>query len=258
MQVRHQNRAQYFKEQDVTTKKYVIPFVESVMPLLANAAILEVGCGEGGNLKPFLDRGLKCTGVDIACNKIENGELYYIEHPKKGNLNLVCHDFYTWKTEEKFDLIFLRDVLEHLPNRDKFFEKAKMLLKPGGKVFLGFPPWQNPFGGHQQICENKKLSKAIFIHLLPRSIYTWLLRKGGESEAKIKSLMEIVDTRISIGQFRRLAKNGGFKIDKEILYFINPNYETKFGLKPRKQILAFVPVLRNFIVTTCYYLISPK
>ena len=258
MQERHINREKYFEEQNITTSKYVVPFISEVKPFIPGDDVLEVGCGEGGNLMPFLDLGCNCVGVDIACNKIENGRSYFGSHKNYKNLNLLCQDIFTWETDKKFDVIFLRDVLEHLPARDKFLEKVRTLLKPNGIVFLGFPPWQNPFGGHQQICENKKLSKAAFIHLLPKSIYKWILFKGGESDAKVKSLMEIWDTRISIGHFKRLVKKANFKIDKKTLYLINPNYETKFGLKPRKQLLGFVPYLRNFIVTTCYYVISPK
>lgn len=258
MQERHKNRNRYFEEQGITTQKYVLPFIKEAYPVNENSLVLEVGCGEGGNLVPFLEAGCRCYGVDIACNKIENGKQFFSEHPKNDNLTLLCQDVFTWEPSERFDVVFLRDVLEHLPTRELFLEKVKSLLKPGGKVFLGFPPWQNPFGGHQQICQNKWLSKAPFIHLLPRPVYVWLLKKGGESDTKIAGLMEIWDTKIAIGQFKRLVKNGGYKIDKSTLFFTNPNYEVKFGIKPRKQVLSFIPVLRNFIVTTCYYIISPK
>lgn len=258
MQERHENRNKYFEEQGITTKKYVLPFIQQAIEVTADSNILEVGCGEGGNLMPFLDMGCQCYGIDIACNKITNGISFFNEHPSFNRLRLMCEDVFKWQPDVKFDVIFLRDVLEHLPDRDIFLDKIKTLLKPGGKVFMGFPPWQNPFGGHQQICENRWLSKAVFVHLLPRPLYKGLLKKGGESDAKIQNLMEVRDTRISIGHFLRLLKKCDYKIDKQTLYFINPNYEIKFGLKPRKQILSFVPVLRNFIVTTCYYVISPK
>lgn len=258
MQERHQNRNRYFEEQGITTEKYVLPFIQRVKNVEAGSKILEVGCGEGGNLMPFLNLGCHCYGIDIACNKISNGNTFYKEHPGFDKLSLMCEDVFKWQPAVKFDVIFLRDVLEHLPDRAVFLNKIKTFLNPGGVVFLGFPPWQNPFGGHQQICENKWLSKAVFMHLLPRRMYHSVLKKGGESGSKIESLMEIRDTRISIGQFLRLIKRCDYKINKQMLYFINPNYEIKFGLKPRKQILSFIPVLRNFIITTCYYVISPK
>ncbi|MDP1745174.1 MAG: SAM-dependent methyltransferase, partial [Bacteroidota bacterium] len=43
-------------------------------------------------------------------------------------------------------------------------------------------------------------------------------------------------------------------------FFINPNYEVKFKLKPRESygFITKIPVLRNFFTTACYYLISKK
>ena len=65
MQLRHKNRVIYFHEQSECTRKYVIPYIEQVLPVTPNLRILEIGCGEGGNLKPFLQLGCQCVGVDI-------------------------------------------------------------------------------------------------------------------------------------------------------------------------------------------------
>ena len=57
MQERHFNRKQYFDEQGITTAAYVIPYINDIKPITSTLKILEVGCGEGGNMKPFLDMG---------------------------------------------------------------------------------------------------------------------------------------------------------------------------------------------------------
>jgi len=80
----------------------------------------------------------------------------------------------------------------------------------------------------------------------------------GENEATIKGLFEIKDTGISIERFERILKHENYKIEKRVFWFINPNYQTKFGLKPRKQIkpITSIPWLRNFFTTAMYYVIS--
>ena len=259
MQDRHSNRQQYFNEQAYTTQNYVMPFIRKVMPITPDMKVLEIGCGEGGNLKPFLDMGCEVIGIDLSASKIEKGKRYFENHPKRNKLQFIARDIYEVEDfEQAFDLVFLRDTLEHIHNQERFMAYSKKFLKPGGKMFLGFPPWQNPYGGHQQICRNKYLSKLPFFHLLPRVMYKSILEKFGETEKRVEELMEIRDTRITIERFRRILKKENYHIDREVLYFINPNYEVKFKMKPRIQsgLITAIPYVRNFLVTTCYYLIS--
>jgi len=67
-------------------------------------------------------------------------------------------------------------------------------------------------------------------------------------------------TGITIERFEDILQNTGYGALQKTLYFINPHYETKFGLKPRKQLslISAIPYLRNFLITTCYYVVSPK
>ena len=150
--------------------------------------------------------------------------------------------------EKKYDVIIMRDVIEHIPNQEIFLGFVKSFLKPEGKFFLAFPPWQNPFGGHQQICRSKILSVFPWFHLLPRPLYKFVLKAFGENEGTITALFEIKDTGISVERFERILKRENYKIDKRVFWFINPNYQTKFGLKPRKQtrIISSIPWVRGF------------
>lgn len=257
MQERHTDRKQYFEEQVLVTEKFVIPYIEQVIKLKESSVVTEIGCGEGGNLKPFLDRGCKAIGIDLALNKIENGEKYYASHLLKKNLQLIVANIYDIdaKKIEKSDLIILRDTIEHIPNQSVFMNKLKDFLKPDGKVFFAFPPWRMPFGGHQQICDSKILNKTPFTHLLPMNMYKLLLKKAGETDNKIQSLQEIKETGISTAHFKCILKKNSYKIEKEDYFLINPNYEIKFNLKTRKlPFLLNIPYIRDFF-TTAYYCI---
>lgn len=258
MQERHTDRKKYFKEQIITSEKYVIPFLEKHVKIDSKLSVLEIGCGEGGNLNPFVDLGCDVTGVDLSAGKIENGKKFFNSHPNGSNIKLYAEDIYNSQNLTKYDLIIMRDVIEHIHDQNKFMGYVKKYLKPNGKFFLAFPPWYNPFGGHQQICESKVLSMLPYYHILPKIVYKRILKMFGESNAKIDSLLEIKETGITIESFEKISKFNGFKIDESILYLINPNYEIKFGLKPRKgiPILSSIPFVRNFVITTAYYLLS--
>jgi len=259
MQERHTNREKYFREQETTVRNHVLPFISEVLEVNEGSSVLEIGCGEGGNLKPFMDLGCKrVVGVDMAPNKVANAKAYFAEHPNRDNLSLIVSDIYDVANIGQFDIIIMRDVLEHIHGQERFMEFARGLLKPQGRFFLGFPPWHNPFGGHQQICESRVLSKLPYFHILPKPIYSAILKGFGESRTKVTDLLEIKQTGITIERFERILKKCNYLKDKRTFYLVNPNYEAKFGLKPRKQsrFISAIPYLRNFLITTNYYLIS--
>jgi SAM-dependent methyltransferase len=262
MQERHFKRDIYFEEQAYTTATYVIPFISGSMDIKPGTRVLEIGCGEGGNLRPFLEAGCEVTGVDILAEKINYAETFFRDHPRKNSLKLIAGDIYNVGEElpEQFDLVYMRDVIEHINNQERFLAFAKKFLKTGGLFFLGFPPWQNPFGGHQQVCRSKILSRLPYFHLLPGPLYPWMLKLFQEPESLINDLLEIRDSSISIERFRKIIKKEKYTIDKEVFYLINPNYEIKFGLKPRMQnrLISGIPWVRNFLITACYYVLSKK
>jgi len=259
MQKRYSDPLQYINEQIFTTQKYIVPFIQEIRPIDNTLHVLEIGCGEAGNLKPFLDLGCKCVGVDFSSPKIEKGNAYYASHPFSDNIRLISEDIYkTNEFDHLFDIVVIRDVIEHIHDQDKFLSMLKNLVAPNAVVFFAFPPWQNPFGGHQQICVSKFLSLLPYFHLLPVALYKAVLKLFGESDNKIAALLEIKETGISLERFERLLTKNKYRVLKKTLYFINPNYEVKFGLKPRTlpQILGKIPYFRNYVSTCGYYLVD--
>lgn len=261
MQKRHTDPLRYFNEQALSTEKHIIPFINSVREILPSDNVLEIGCGEAGNLKPFLDKGCNCVGVDFNQSKIEKGRSFYSIHPNVEKINLISNNIYeSNEFHAHFDIVIIRDVIEHIHDQDKFLGMLGSFIKQNAIVFVAFPPWQSPFGGHQQICSNKLLSALPYFHLFPTTIYKFILKVFGEDNAKIEGLLEIKETGISLERFERICYTNKYQIIKKIIYFINPNYEIKFGLKPRKlfRIFRAIPYFRDFVSTCGYYIIVKK
>jgi SAM-dependent methyltransferase len=259
MHDRHTDREKYFREQAHTTRKHVIPFISTVKAIDNQTTVLEIGCGEGGNLVPFLEAGCRrITGIDISAGKIENARKFYSEISNGEKIEFIAADIYDSATLGEYDLVMMRDVLEHIHDQERFIGFVRNFVSAGGILFIAFPPWNNPFGGHQQMCSSRFLSMMPWIHLLPSGLYRRLLRLSGESEAKTEALLEIRETGINLGKFEKALKKEGFPVLKKSLWFINPNFEVKFGLRPRHlpSFLAAIPGLRNFLTTTGYYIIS--
>lgn len=262
MQPRHSNKELYFQEQIYTTREFVIPFIEHQVPITELTRVLEVGCGEGGNLVPFMDRGCQVTGVDLSEGKIEHARTFLKDHQYYHQVKLLADDIYFLDETAtgSFDIIILRDVIEHIHDQEKFMSFIRKFLKKEGVIFFGFPPWYNPFGGHQQICENKILSKTPYFHLLPPFLYKLILKTGGESNNKQEALLEIKQTGIGIERFEKILKRQSFRIIKKKHFLFNPNYKIKFNIHPREQfrLVRGIPFIRNFFTTASYYLVLPE
>ena len=105
----------------------------------------------------------------------------------------------------------------------------------------------------------------IFVNYLTKNenekknIEKIITKKTNNEEDKLKELLEIKDTGISIERFERICKKTGFEIVAKDHYLINPIYRYKFNLSPKKQykLIQNLPFLRNFLTTCVYYLVSP-
>jgi SAM-dependent methyltransferase len=259
MQQRHQNRTVYFKEQALTCNRYYIPYLKPFINISPDLHILEIGCGEGGNLLPFAKIGCHVTGLDLNTGRIKEAISFFQQEGVKGEfLNIDIFD-YKPSPKNSFNLIILHDVIEHIADKKLLLYTMKQYLTSRGIIFIAFPSWQMPFGGHQQICHNSLISHLPFIHLLPRCLYKKLLKLANESSNCIEELMHIYDTRTTIRLFENLI-NTDYQILNRQFWFINPHYETKFHLPSRKlwkgiEGLAF---LRAFCSTSCWYIIKDK
>lgn len=251
-----------YEQQVDNSLHYVLPFIEHTKTLQQGSTVLEIGTGEGGVLLPFIEKGCYCVGVDLAPERIALAKEFLQHEIASGKVAILLQNVYENDFLEKFkgyfDVIILKDVIEHIYDQEKFIPYLKNFLKTGGQIFFGFPPWYMPFGGHQQVCHVKWVSVMPYYHILPRFIYRGILRLAKEPEVIIKELMEVKDTRITIERFERIIKKSGLRVLNKTHFFINPIYKYKFGLKPRHQWkpITWIPYFRDFVTTCAYYTVG--
>ncbi|MDR1003669.1 MAG: class I SAM-dependent methyltransferase [Prevotellaceae bacterium] len=277
MQKRHTDRKSYFDELSLTSEHHFLPYIEQFAPV-DNRRVLEIGCGEGGNLAPFARRGCSVTGIDISENRIREAHRFFGEEALEGTF--IARDIFSMpdaarqkshsdgqspsaeeqfvSLEQPFDIILIHDVIEHITDKYKLLNYTRRFLAPDGVLFVSFPAWQMPFGGHQQICRNKIVSHLPFIHLLPTPLYRGLLRMAGESDPRIDELLDISRCRTSIEQFERLVSSTHYQLVHKRFWFINPHYKQKFGISPRRlwKAIGAMHHLRNYFCTSCFYLLK--
>lgn len=260
MKDRYSDRRIYFEELAQTSKEYISRYISAYKDIKSCHYVLEIGCGEGGNLVPFAEIGCKVCGIDISIGKIDNARRFFGDMGLNGEF--ICSDFIRYDIEAhigRYDVIIMHDVIEHVDPEDKdaFMSNAKALLKPSGVIMSAFPAWKMPFGGHQQICRSR-LCRLPFIHLLPERWYKGFLKVCREKDDKVYELLSIRRSRMSIESFESLCSRTGLKIKDRTLWLINPHYKAKFGLMPVKlhKYLSCVIWIRNHMSTSCFYILS--
>lgn len=254
----HADRYRYFQMQTWNAEKYVIPFIEKVLKIEPGMRALEIGAGEGGVLKAFVQKGCTGVAVELDPDRVENGKKFLEKEIAGGNLSFITTDIYKINPDDLsgFDIIILKDVIEHIHDQRKLIQWLHQFLQPDGIVFMGFPPWQMPYGGHQQMGF-RKLSRIPWLHLLPMGLYKAALKIFREPEDNIEMLTEVKETGLSIERFENIIAATHWQIALKKHYLINPIYEWKFGWKPRRQaaFISKLPYLRNFVTTCVYYVL---
>ncbi len=135
MQERQKDRRLYFQELAATSRKYYIPYIQMYKPITSAMKVLEIGCGDGGNLLPFSALGRHTVGVDVAECRIRDARIFFREANARG-IFLAEDVFALNDFPYLFDLIICHDVLEHIADKSAFLDRLKNFLTEDGIIFL--------------------------------------------------------------------------------------------------------------------------
>lgn len=113
--------------------------------------LLDLGCGAGFFLDEAQKRGWVVKGVDISSTIVEYAR-------KKLNLSVVKKSFYRYNPSEKYKVITLIQVIEHLQNPEILLQKMYRLLEKGGILCVATPNIESYLS---------KLLKEDFNYMIP-------------------------------------------------------------------------------------------
>ena len=255
------DKPRYFEIQYLNSRDSIIPFLNDIYTPKKNDNVLEIGSSEGGVLRAFTELECKCTGIELAQYRVDLANGFMSDEVNKGLVNFISEDIFKIDPNtlpHKFDLIILKDVIEHIHNQEKFMQRVETFLADDGVIFFGFPAWRMPYGGHQQCAESKIMAKLPYYHLLPMPIYKMLLKLFGEKQSIIDGLVEIKETGISTKRFEKICQQNNYKIVKQIKYLVAPIYEYKFGYKTKilPKWLGAIPFINDFFTFQSYYIVK--
>ncbi|HET9135766.1 MAG TPA: class I SAM-dependent methyltransferase [Candidatus Kapabacteria bacterium] len=251
----------YFGYQFGLGKEYIVPYLKKNGVDLRGKNICEIGCGEGGVLGALAQEGCaEVVGIDIRDSALESSRKAFEALGLK--TEFAIHNITTdpipsqWK--EHFDFVTLRDVIEHLDDTEVSLRNVMEFVKPGGWLFIVFPPYYSPFGAHQHLLDNA-MGKIPFIQSMPNAIFNKAY-KNARLQIDVEEVSRLRHIRLTINKMRRAIDNARLNVVREELYFIRPVFKMKFGLPTIKaNFLRHIPGAREFVALEASYLLrKPK
>ena len=135
----------YSASRGIRSNPYYDRLIARHVPSDRNVAVLDLACGYGGLVSSLKQAGYRnVRGVDFSAEQVEAAR-------REGLENVECADireFAANAARDRFDLVFLMDILEHLDKQDVFdlLDDLHRVLRPGGRLILHVPNAEGLFG----------------------------------------------------------------------------------------------------------------
>ena len=192
--------------------------------LKKNAKILEIGCGTGSNLKILKNYGLLSAmePSEDAINYLRKKDLTGITF-NKGK----CPEDINF--EDKFDLICMFDVLEHIEEDKETLSNIIKGLKNNGRLFITVPAYQWLWSQHDiKLMHKRRYNKDTLKKLIKNF------------EIKIEHITYFNTILFPLALLDRIAKKiikNNSKNNKFPNFFLNALFKTIFSFE--KILLKF-------------------
>ncbi len=178
---------------------------------LNDKIVLDGGCGGGVLSMSYADNGCaEVWGIDIVKKNVDFA-VEYSQSKGMKNVKFVHASLTEIPADDNyFDIVIMSDVFEHLDRSiiSDVFSECYRVLKPGGKLFIEFPPWEGAFAGHVM-----GLIRVPWSHLLySASTIKKILYKIDDSGRLAEDCWQQYESlnRITAKQFREIMEQIDF------------------------------------------------
>ncbi len=121
----------------IQSKKRALSLFDEIEKTTSKGTLLDIGCAAGYFLEEASRRGWTANGVEISKFAAEKAGL-------KNRFNIYIGDFINLDIPaNKFDLVLMLDLIEHLTSPVEGLKKAFAALKPGGLLVIETPNYES-------------------------------------------------------------------------------------------------------------------
>ena len=112
------------------------------MQLNSSKSVLEIGVGTGRLAMKVAPRCKHLCGIDVSAKTIDRAAENLSSNK---NVKLICDDFITYETDERFDIIYSSLTFMHIKDKVAAIKKVASLLNYGGLFVLSIDKNQDEF-----------------------------------------------------------------------------------------------------------------
>lgn len=221
------DESEYINE-EYESGKNIYKTISKYKTLTNNTKVLEVGCGAGGALKYFSENDCSVYGCDFASKYLELAQ----DNNPEGIFKFGSFDKFS---NEKFDVVIISDVVEHLIDPESFFKDLRGLLNKDSVVYINVPGVFG-IGNNRFRCSFRYFTKIEHTWLHTKQSLDYLLSRHGlfplyssQSVIGIYSFSEKGESKkpnlfyflFSITFLLSLPFRKVFKIDKYVFLLLN-------------------------------------
>jgi len=204
---------------------------------LTGKQILDFGCGMGG-MSLWYAQNWDCQvhGVDIDAHHVDIANRLRDKHAV-GNVRFEVRNVLDRPLDDTYDYVFMNDVAEHiqLDILEQILRHLADRLRPGGQIFITYPPWKSPYASH--------VTHAVGIpwcQFLPEGFLLKLIEKNnqvlvGEEESDLvaayKGLNHLTHEKLT-GVTRRAGLRPVYRKSHCLLNKIGPLRNVNFNFFP--------------------------
>ena len=160
--------------------------------------LLDFGCGNGTFLRRMKAIGWNCTGIDFSQQAVDavKGDGIPALRGTLPHPELAAN---------QFDVVTMRQALEHVPNPKEILLAARDILKPGGKLLINVPnfdSWEIEYFGDAALT--MELPRHL-VHFTPLTLRR-MLEACGYISVEVRQVSRVGWLVKSFGQLQRREK----------------------------------------------------
>jgi 2-polyprenyl-3-methyl-5-hydroxy-6-metoxy-1,4-benzoquinol methylase len=156
---------------------------------LINKMILDIGCNDAVYTVQLAQTAKMAVGVDIESERLEKARRRVNEQTIPISLSAMSGEKMGFP-DGIFDLVFINEALEHIPDQDSALDEIHRVLNEHGRFILFAPNRFYPFETHGARIGKRKFGRFIpIVHWLPRVIGRHFMNARSYTPKELETLL---------------------------------------------------------------------